>query len=47
MDLVYVYALELLIFIYIGSEMAESALGVADLPAWDNIGCCQCNFLSF
>jgi hypothetical protein len=27
----------------IGSELAESALGVADLPARDNIGCCVCN----
>jgi uncharacterized membrane protein YhdT len=43
MDWVYVCALEFLIFNFVGSEMAESALGVADLPAWDNIGCCECN----
>ncbi len=47
MDMVYEYALECLIFIFIGSEMAESDGGVADLPAWDNIGCSQCNFSSF
>jgi hypothetical protein len=43
MDRVYVYALEFLVFIFIGSEMAESAMGVADLPAWDNIEYCECN----
>ncbi len=43
MDMVYVYALEFLIFNFVGSEMAESVGGVADLPAWDNIGCCVCN----
>ncbi len=47
MDMVYVYALEFRIFIFIGLEMAESDGGVADLPAWDNIECCQCNILSF
>ncbi len=41
------WRIEILIFIFIGSEMAESALGVADLPAWDNIECCQCNISSF
>ncbi len=39
--------MEFLIFYFVGSELAESALGVADLPAWDNIECRECNFLSF
>ena len=43
MGWVYVCALEFLVFIFIGSEMAESAMGVADLPAWDNIEYCECN----
>jgi hypothetical protein len=43
MDRVYVYALEFLIFSFVGSELVQSALGVADLPAWDNIECCQSN----
>jgi hypothetical protein len=33
----------ILILSFIGSEMAETDGGVADLPAWDNIGCCVCN----
>jgi hypothetical protein len=37
------WRIEILIFMFIGSEMAESDGGVADLPAWDNIGCCVCN----
>jgi hypothetical protein len=41
------WRIEILIFMFIGSEMAESALSVADLPAWDNIGCRECNFSSF
>ncbi len=47
MDMVYDYALECLIFIFIGSELAETDGGVADLPAWDNIVCCECNLSSF
>jgi uncharacterized membrane protein YhdT len=39
MDWIHVCALEFLIFNFVGSELAESAIGVADLPAWDNIGC--------
>ena len=34
-------------FTFVGSEMAESDGGLADLPAWDNIECSQCNFSSF
>ncbi len=41
------WRIEILIFMFIGSEMAESALGVADLPTWDSIGCRECNFSSF
>ncbi len=37
MDWVYVCALEYLIFNFVGSEMAETDGGVADLPAWDNM----------
>ena len=33
----------ILIFSFIGSELAETDVGVADLPAWDNIGCRECN----
>jgi hypothetical protein len=47
MDRVYVYALEFLIFSFVGSELAETDGCVADLPARDNIGCCQCNLSSF
>ena len=47
MDWVYVCASKYLIFNFIGSEMAETDGGVADLPALDNIGCSQCNFSSF
>ncbi len=47
MDWVYVCALEFLIFNIVGSEMAETDGGVADLLAWDNIGCYECNILSF
>jgi hypothetical protein len=43
MDRVYVCALEFLIFNFVGSELAETDGGVADLPAWDNIGFCQSN----
>jgi hypothetical protein len=39
--------LEFLIFNFVGSEMAETDGGVADLLAWDNIECCQCNLSSF
>ncbi len=47
MDSVYVCASKYLIFNFIGTEMAETDAGVADLPAWDNIGCSECNFSSF
>jgi hypothetical protein len=47
MDWVYVCALEFLIFNFVGMELAETDGGVADLPAWDNIGCCKCNLSSF
>jgi uncharacterized membrane protein YhdT len=47
MDWVYVCALEFLIFNFVGSELAETDRGVADLPAWDNIGCWECNLSSF
>ncbi len=47
LDYVYVCALEFQIFILVGSEMVESDGDVADLPAWDNIGRCECNFSSF
>ncbi len=30
-----------MIFNFVGSEMAETDGGVADLLAWDNIECCQ------
>ncbi len=43
MDVVSVFALEFLIFNFVGSEMAETDGGVVDLPAWDNIGCYECN----
>ncbi len=43
MDRVYVFALEFLIFNFVGSELAETDAGVADLHAWDNIGFCQSN----
>ena len=43
MDRVFVYALEFLIFSFVGSELAETDGGVADLPASDNIGFCQSN----
>jgi hypothetical protein len=43
MDWVYVYTLDFVIFSFVGSELAESALGVGDLAAWDNIVCCQSN----
>jgi hypothetical protein len=43
MDRVFVYALEFLIFSFVGSELAETDGGVADLRAWDNIECCQSN----
>ncbi len=47
MDRIYVCALEFLIFIFVGSELAETDGGVADLPVRDNIAYRQCNFLSF
>ncbi len=47
MDWVYVCASKYLIFNFVGSKMAESALGVADLPAWDNIGCREGNLSLF
>jgi hypothetical protein len=43
MDMVYVCASKFLIFNFVGMELAETDVGVADLPAWDNIGCCECN----
>ncbi len=47
MDYVYVCASKFLIFNFVGSEMAETDGGVADMLAWDNIECCQCNILPF
>ncbi len=43
MESVYLCALEFLIFNFVGSELAETDGGVADLPARDNIECCECN----
>jgi hypothetical protein len=43
MDYVYVCASKFLIFNFVGTELAENDGGVADLLAWDNIGCCVCN----
>jgi hypothetical protein len=43
MEWVYLCAYELLIFNFVGSELAESAMGVADLLAWDKIACRQSN----
>jgi hypothetical protein len=39
MDYVYVCASKFLIFNFVCSELAESDGGVADLLAWDHIGC--------
>jgi hypothetical protein len=39
MDRVYVCASKFLIFNFVGSELAETDGVVADLRAWDNIGC--------
>jgi hypothetical protein len=47
MDWLHLCALNYLIFNFVGSEMAETEGGVADLPAWDHIGCSQSNFSSF
>ncbi len=47
MDRVFVCALEFLIFNFVGSELAETDGGMADLRVWDNIGCWQCNLSSF
>ncbi len=46
MDWVFICALEFLIFNFVGSKLAETDGGVADLPVWDNIACRQCNFSS-
>ncbi len=43
----YVCVSKYLIFNFVGSELAETDGGVADLPALDNIRCCECNILSF
>jgi hypothetical protein len=43
MDWIHVCVLEFLIFNFVGSELAESAMGVADLLAWDKIACRQSN----
>ncbi len=47
MDWVYVCASKYLIFNFVGSELAESALGVADLPAWIILDAASAIFLSF
>ncbi len=47
MDRVYVYALEFPIISFVGSELAKTDGGVADLPTCDNIGFCQSTLESF
>ncbi len=47
MNWVYVCASKYLIFNFVGSELAETDGGVADLPAWDNIECCRAIFNFF